>query len=83
MMHSTQILYDSLRDTLRDIDKQIDVMRRDAYRNQPITAMHEPVDPDLVFKTKYRDGKYVAADLLVAKAATLSAMATLKASEKK
>jgi hypothetical protein len=78
MMHTTQALYDELRATLSEIDKQIEVIKT-TTRQFPYDV--EPVDADQIYKWRNTDGKPVLSDMLLARANTLSGMAALKVAD--
>lgn len=77
---STSSLVDELRNTLVDINKQIEAAKRDCYFDY--RPFPEEPPPDLVYRMKNRDGTYVLTPLLVARANCLAAIANLQVSEK-
>lgn len=82
MMHSTNALYDSLRDTLAMLNSQIAAVVEDAEKEIKMVAL-EVAEIVTVYQMKHTNGQFILTDLLVAKAQTLSAMAALKASTAK
>ncbi len=70
-------LLNELQRTLQDIDMQIKHIKNDIKNEYP-EEQREKIN--VWFWTRYPDGKYVLADLLVARADCLSAMARLRAS---
>ena len=75
-------LLNELQRTLQDIDMQIRLVHHRVQRvldkNEYPEEQREKIN--VWFWTRYPDGKYVLADLLVARADCLSAMARLRAS---
>lgn len=76
-MHNLTTLYDELNRTLLDIDTQIKHIKNDLKNDYP-EEQREKIN--VWFWTRYPDGKYVLADLLVARADCLSAMARIRVS---
>ncbi len=77
-MHSDTALYDELSFTLNQINRQIEAIERDVEIS---IAPH--MAPNAAFRQRHRDGKYVLADVLLAKSQCLNGMAIIKASQKK
>lgn len=71
-------LLNELQRTLHDIDMQIKHIKNDIKNEYP-EEQREKIN--VWFWTRYPDGKYVLADLLVARADTLSAMARLRVAQ--
>lgn len=78
MMHHTNSLYDMLKDNLAQINSQIAATVEDVEKQ--IAVLPYPVDVT-VYQWKNRDGSFVLAPLLAAKAQVLSGMAALKAAD--
>lgn len=78
MMHNFQTLYDELQRTLGDIDMQIKHIKNDIKLQYP---EEEREKINVWFWTRNTDGSYVLADLLVARADTLAAMARLRVAQ--
>lgn len=78
MMHSSNSLYDMLKDTLVGINSQLAATVEDLEKK--IADLPYP-DEVTVYRIKNHDGRFVLTDLLVAKANVLQAMAALKAAE--
>lgn len=76
----TTALVNSLRAQLTDLDKQIEAIKRDVLNDFPI---HVKPSPEFVYRAKYKDGKFMLADLLVARSNTLVALANLQVSLRK
>lgn len=76
-MHNLTTLYDELNKTLIDIDTQIKHIKND-IKNQYPEEQREKIN--VWFWTRNVDGSYVLADLLVARADCLSAMARIRVS---
>lgn len=77
-MHNLAGIYDQLRVSLSEIDMQIKHVKNDIQRDYP------EVDKDKLnvwYWLRKPNGDYVLADLLVARAGILSAMANLKAAD--
>jgi len=74
--HTNQTLYDEVNRTLIEIDMQIKHIKNDIAREYP----EEQRDKiNVWYWTRNVDGSYVLADLLVARAQCITAMATLQA----
>jgi len=78
MMHSTNSLYDALRDNLAQINNQIAATVEDLEKQIAVLPYPDGVS---VYQMKNRDGSFVLAPLLAAKAQVLGGMAALKAAD--
>lgn len=78
MMHTNQALYDHLRSTLAEVEIQIKHVKNDIALQYPEQDREKL---NVWYWTRKPNGDYVLADLLIAKAQIVSAMATLKAAE--
>ena len=72
---NTSSLVMELRSTLTEIDRQIEAAKRSIRQSLPVQI--EPSEA-MYYGAKYPDGKFILADLLVAKSQCLSAIANLK-----
>lgn len=77
MMHTAQNLYDNLGRHLLELNKQLDAVQKDVEKSIGVLPYPDQVS---VYDMKTRDGRPVLAELMVAKAQVLSAMANLKVS---
>lgn len=78
-MHTTESLYDELRRTFTVIEKQIEATTRDVERQ----IARLPHSDATIYDWKYGNGQFVLAELLIARAKVISAMAELKAADLK
>lgn len=80
MMHNAQALYDALNAHQLEINRQIDAVKRYAAMQFPV---NQQPHPDVIYRLQDKDGRFLLADLLAAKAQLLSAMAALKVADKR
>lgn len=74
-MHTPQALYDTLNESRIEIDKQIAATTEDLEKQIAVLPYLENVT---VYQIKNRDGTFVLASMLAARAQILSSMAALK-----
>jgi hypothetical protein len=74
-MHNLTTLYDAVNVSLNEIDMQIKHVKNDIARDYPEDQRDKI---NVWYWTRHTDGTYVLADLLVARARCLAAMAELR-----
>lgn len=74
-MHNINTLYDEINKALLEIDLQIKHVKNDIAREYP-EEQREKIN--VWYWTRFTSGEYVLADLLVARARCLTAMAELR-----
>lgn len=78
MMHTSDALYDMLRKSLVELDKQIEAVKTEAEKQIAVLPYPDLVD---VYQIQDRNGKFILTDLIVAKLNCLASMSNLKAAQ--